>query len=327
MKLSIPVPVYNFAEFLPETLQSIVSQEGTEQVEIIVVDGASTDNTPQVMAEFCAKYPNVRYHRLPEKGGIDRDMAKSVEVSSGEYCWLFSGDDIMSPGALKQVLEEIRTGEDLYLCKHAECFKDMTVLMAAYPILEPDERRLFELSDKAQRLEYFIRAVNSEAFFSFMGGLVVKRHTWDRVPLNPDFIGSCWAHSARFFELMQSGLLVNYTSRVYLQRRGENDSFSNQGLVRRYQIQVEGFHNIVNRFFGIESEEAREVRRAIRNEFHRRVLMNLKVRCDWIPHIENKQLLDHLVEIAYADARSVKDLTTKLMYRWLPIRLAKKYYC
>ena len=97
MKLSIPVPVYNFAEFLPETLQSIVSQEGAEQVEIIVVDGASTDNTPQVMAEFCAKYPNVRYHRLPEKGGIDRDMAKSVEVSSGEYCWLFSGDDIMSP--------------------------------------------------------------------------------------------------------------------------------------------------------------------------------------------------------------------------------------
>ena len=65
MKLSIPVPVYNFAEFLPETLQSIVSQEGAEQVEIIVVDSASTDNTPQVMAEFCAKYPNVRYHRLP----------------------------------------------------------------------------------------------------------------------------------------------------------------------------------------------------------------------------------------------------------------------
>ena len=108
MKLSIPVPVYNFAEFLPETLQSIVSQEGAEQVEIIVVDGASTDNTPQVMAEFCAKYPNVRYHRLPEKGGIDRDMAKSVEVSSGEYCWLFSGDDIMKKTDVLSGGEKVR---------------------------------------------------------------------------------------------------------------------------------------------------------------------------------------------------------------------------
>ena len=134
--------------------------------------------------------------------------------------------------------------------------------MAEYPILEPDERRaVFELSDKAQRIEYFMRAVNSEAFFSFMGGLVVKRHTWDRVPLNPDFIGSCWAHSARFFELMQSGLLVNYTSRVYLQRRGENDSFSNQGLVRRFQIQVEG----ISQYWAIgfsESKARRRVRSA-----------------------------------------------------------------
>ena len=46
VKLSIPVPVYNFAEFLPENAGSILSQEGAEQVEVIVVDGASSDSTP-----------------------------------------------------------------------------------------------------------------------------------------------------------------------------------------------------------------------------------------------------------------------------------------
>ena len=66
-------------------------------------------------------------------------------------------------------------------------------------------------------MAYFMRAVNSEAFFSFMGGLVVKRSTWNRVSLNADFIGSCWAHAARFFELMKSGLSLSYTSTGSLQ--------------------------------------------------------------------------------------------------------------
>jgi abequosyltransferase len=113
---------------------------------------------------------------------------------------------------------------------------------------------------------------------------------------------------------------------VRLHRRGENDSFSNNGLVRRYQIQVEGFHKVVDTFFGHASAEAREVRRAVRNEFSRRVIMILKVRCHETPLTESKQLLDHLVRVGYADF-SWGDEATKLMYKWLPIRVCRKYYC
>jgi abequosyltransferase len=325
MKLSIPIPVYNFAEFLPETLRSILSQEGIENTEILVVDGASTDSTPRLMTEMCAKHPNLTYHRLSSKGGIDRDMAKAVELAEGEYCWLFSGDDVMNPGALRAVLCEIETDHDLYLVKHMECFKDMSPLME-YPVLEPDVPAVFELSDDAQRIDYFRRAVNSEAFFSFMGGLVVKRATWNRLPLNPDFIGSCWAHAARFFELMKGGLTVKYTGQVRLQRRGENDSFSDNGLVRRAQIHVEGFHRLADKFFGEESAEAREVRRAIRSEFNRRLVLILKVRCHDTPSLESKHLLDHLVQIGYSDL-NFRDEITKLLYRWLPVPVCRKYYC
>jgi abequosyltransferase len=325
MKLSVPIPVYNFAEFLPETLDSILSQDCAEQVEILVVDGASTDGTPELMQRLCAGHPNLRYHRLPEKGGIDRDMAKCVELAKSEYCWLFSGDDIMSPGALRAILAEIESGHDVYILKHMECLKDMRPLME-YPVLEPDIPGVFELSDEAQRLDYFKRAKNSEAFFSFMGGLVVKRSAWNRLPLNSDFVGSCWAHAARFFELMKSGLSVKYTGRVRLQRRGENDSFSDKGLVRRYQLQVEGFHRLVDTFFGRDSAEAREVRRAIRSEFNRRLILILKVRCRDTPALESKQLLDHLVQVGYSDF-NLTDAMTKLLYRWLPVRICRKYYC
>jgi abequosyltransferase len=56
MKLSIPIPVYNFAEFLPQTLDSILSQEGVGQVEILVVDGASTDGTQQLIQPLCSQH-------------------------------------------------------------------------------------------------------------------------------------------------------------------------------------------------------------------------------------------------------------------------------
>ena len=109
MRLSIAIPIYNFADFIVETLDSIVAQDGAAEVEIVVVDGASTDATPQVMADYQARHANVRYERLPAKGGIDRDMATAFALTQGEYCWLFSGDDIMRPGALRRAASSIQT--------------------------------------------------------------------------------------------------------------------------------------------------------------------------------------------------------------------------
>ncbi|MCC2108035.1 MAG: glycosyltransferase, partial [Hyphomicrobiales bacterium] len=43
MRLSIAIPIYNFADFIVETLDSIVAQDGADEVEVVVVDGASTD--------------------------------------------------------------------------------------------------------------------------------------------------------------------------------------------------------------------------------------------------------------------------------------------
>ena len=68
MKLSIPIPVYNFAEFLPETLRSILSQERVENTEIMVVDGASTDNTPGIMREVLRKISKFKISSLAGKG-------------------------------------------------------------------------------------------------------------------------------------------------------------------------------------------------------------------------------------------------------------------
>lgn len=310
--LSICIPIYNFAKFIPETLETIVQQDGADEVEIVILDGASTDDTPQVIDRFKEKFNNIKYVRMPAKGGIDRDMAKSVEHSSGQYCWLFSGDDWMLDGALRKALDQIKSGHDLYLCKHLEWIAYQSKWVE-WPTIDESEEKVFELSDKKTRLEYFRKAVNTEAFFSFMGGLIVKRATWDRVPLNEAFVGSCWAHAARMLELSLSGLTVKPLTGPYLRRRPGNDSFAGKGMIERFRISIEGYHRIADTFFGHRSVEAFHVRRVIRHEFHPLVLLVGKYLCAANPETESKPLMDHLVRLAYSDL-SLENLRVRLRY-------------
>jgi len=78
IRLSICIPTYNFGEFIGTTLESIIKQ-ATAEVEIVVLDGGSTDNTREVVHSFQQRFPRLSYHRLEKRGGIDRDMAKAVE--------------------------------------------------------------------------------------------------------------------------------------------------------------------------------------------------------------------------------------------------------
>jgi abequosyltransferase len=310
--LSVCIPIYNFAKFIPETLDSILVQDGGGEVEIIVLDGGSTDNTAEILAEYQRKHPNINYVRQPQKGGIDRDMAKSVEPATGDYCWLFSGDDIMRPGALRRVLNEIQSGCDLYLCKHMEYYFYHDS-WTEYPTVACEDDAVFELSDPRSRRDYFSKAVNTEAFFSFIGGIIVKRSTWNRVPLNEEFVGSCWGHVARLFELMAGGLSIKVLSGALLDRRPDNDSFASGGMVNRYRIAIDGFYNIVNRFFGHDSVEAFHVRRVIRHEFHPLAMQLGKFMCFVNPAGEDRALMDSLMKKVYCDF-SIGNLRAKLAY-------------
>jgi len=68
IKLSICIPTYNRAAFLGEALDSVIRQ-ATDEVEIVVSDNASTDNTEALVREYQARFPRIRYHKNPGKSG------------------------------------------------------------------------------------------------------------------------------------------------------------------------------------------------------------------------------------------------------------------
>jgi abequosyltransferase len=298
--LSICIPTYNFGDFIGATLESIVSQL-PENAEIVVLDGGSTDATAQVVVQFQAKYPQILYHRQGARGGIDRDMARSIDLARGLYCWLFSADDAMRPGSIEKIMRAIRTSRDVYLCKHTSCDFDMKA-HGETAVLGIEKETTFDLGDAAQRLRYFELAQTTEAFFSFMGGIVVKREKWNSIPLNESFIGSCWAHVARMLELTTTGLSVTYIPEALLDRRGGNDSFADKGMVNRYRIAIDGYHRLAATFFASGSREAFHIRRVIRNEFNFMLFLYAEMQCRREPAKENLVLLNQLLHKAYCDA-------------------------
>lgn len=317
--LSVCIPVYNCGEFLSDALDSILAQCGPG-VEVIVYDGGSTDMTPEVMRSHAR--PGLHYHRAATRGGIDADLASCVSLARGEYCWLFSGDDVMRPGAMAAAFEQISSGADVMVCRHTLCDLKMRGRREYAVLLPVSEPLSVDMGDRLQRHAWFARAATSEAFFSFLSGLIVRRSTWHRGHLEPAFVGSCWAHVVRLLALVPDGLKVAYVPQIWLDQRGENDSFAAAGMVNRFRIAIEGFHAIGDALFGHDSAEAFHMRRVLRFEFKLEMFLVAKILCHDQPNRESRELLDQLFAKLHCDS-SIRQLPVLAGYWLTPVWLAR----
>src|SRR5437763_3156400 len=91
--VSVIIPCYKQADFLPEAIESALSQRH-RPIEVIVVDDGSPDNT----AEVVARYPQVRYLRQ-ENRGLGGARNTGFRVSKGEYILFLDADDRFTPDA------------------------------------------------------------------------------------------------------------------------------------------------------------------------------------------------------------------------------------
>jgi len=92
-RVSIGIPVYNGAPFLPETLDCIVNQTWRDS-EIVISDNASTDETPAICRAYAAADPRVRYHRSETNHGSAWNFNQVITLSRGELFKLANADDL-----------------------------------------------------------------------------------------------------------------------------------------------------------------------------------------------------------------------------------------
>ena len=100
-RVSVVVPNYNHARYLPERLATIEAQ-AVEDVELILLDDRSTDESRAVLEKFA------RETRLPVRtafndvntGSPFAQWRRGAEMATGEYLWIAESDDAAEPGPL-----------------------------------------------------------------------------------------------------------------------------------------------------------------------------------------------------------------------------------
>ena len=100
--VSVVIPTYNRAHFLPAAIDSVLSQTCPPS-EVIVVDDASTDDTPTLMQTRYGDCPSVRYIRLEENRGPDFARGLGVQASSAPFLAFLDSDDVWLPHHLETV--------------------------------------------------------------------------------------------------------------------------------------------------------------------------------------------------------------------------------
>lgn len=110
--LSICIPTYNRAEYLREGLDTLVNDpDFNEQIEIVISDNASTDNTKEIGESYASKYSNIHYYRN-DKNLYDRNFEIVLKRASGKYLKLANDTLRFKPGVLKLIIETIQHNPD-----------------------------------------------------------------------------------------------------------------------------------------------------------------------------------------------------------------------
>lgn len=193
VRLSICIATLNRAAFLGETLDTILSQ-ATDEVEVVIVDGASTDNTSEVVQSAQARYGRVRYLRLEKKGGVDQDYCRAAEMAVGEYLWLFTDDDLLKPGAVAAVLQATKSAYSLIIVNAEVRGKDLAVCLQAQRVPIDKDRAYSPNTPERDHL-----LADTGTYLSFIGAVVIQRAIWQQRE-KPKYFGTEFIHVGVIFQ-------------------------------------------------------------------------------------------------------------------------------
>ncbi len=123
--ISIIVPCYNVGRYLSECVDSLVGQSYPD-LEILLIDDGSTDNTAEMAGKLAAENENVIYHRR-ENGGLSAARNTGIELSKGEYIAFVDSDDWVEKDYIEKLYKALsRWDTEIAVCGFTREDKEKT---------------------------------------------------------------------------------------------------------------------------------------------------------------------------------------------------------
>ena len=167
MLISISIPQYNRIEYLLKSLACIADQT-YDQIEIVISDDCSTDTTEE---QIKALIPNYRYpiiyKRNQQNVGYDRNYRQSIELATGDYCFILGNDDTLAEkGAIDSLVTFLKQNDypDIGVCNFHE---------------QGNPGEVYKRANTTNVIgSGFEVAMKYYSCFSFVAGIIYKRDTF-----------------------------------------------------------------------------------------------------------------------------------------------------
>ena len=123
-KLSLIVPVYNVEKYLDKCLSSLVNQT-LKDIEIIVVNDGSPDNSQSIIDKYVKKYPNIVFSYKKKNGGLSSARNYGIKKAKGEYIGFVDSDDYVDLNLFESMYNEAKKeNADVVGCQVKFDYKD-----------------------------------------------------------------------------------------------------------------------------------------------------------------------------------------------------------
>ena len=121
--VSVCMQTWNSERFIAEAIESVLGQD-FEDFELIIVDGASTDATKEIIERYAKQAPRIRVIFHERNLGISKAANDGIEAAKGKFIAQIDSDDVWAPDKLTKQLAVLERNEDLIVWSEGEIIDD-----------------------------------------------------------------------------------------------------------------------------------------------------------------------------------------------------------
>ena len=126
--ISIITPTYNCANFIGETIDSVLAQTYSNW-EMIIVDDCSTDNTEEIVNNYSNSDKRIKYYKLDNNSGAAVSRTKAMELANGQYMAFLDSDDLWYPNKLEYQINYMKKNNYAFTCTKYEQINEKSKLL------------------------------------------------------------------------------------------------------------------------------------------------------------------------------------------------------
>ena len=219
--VSVILPTYNCAAFLPHSIGSILAQT-YNSYEIIVVDDGSTDNTKEVLYPFMQR---IKYILLEQNKGLPTARNIGIRLAQGKYIAFIDADDLW-------LLEKLQTDIEYF-----ETHPEVRMVYSKHLNIDQNGRMLDETSQKRLPSGNIFTQLFSKQNFIITSSVVVRKEIFETTGLFDEQLSNCqdwdmWLRIAFYFKV--GGIntpLVKYRHNPHSLSKNRNNVLKYQKMV------------------------------------------------------------------------------------------------